>query len=185
MKTTALLIIDMQRDFVEPGAVLCVAGAAATVADIDAFAHAAREKGWPVVHIVRAHKRDGSDAEPQRRILFSESDGYCVAGSIGAEIVDAISVMPEDAIVRKTRFSGFFRTELDELLQSKGIGRVVVAGTQYPNCIRATAVDALSRDYEVAVAIDCCSAQTPEVAAANIADMERMGITCLPWRELC
>lgn len=181
---TALLIIDMQRDFVEPRAVLCVAGAAATVPAIDALARRGRELGWAIIHIVRAHRADGSDAEPARRHLFADSSGYCVAGTRGAEIVDGISVCTSDITVVKTRFSGFFRTDLDSILSRLGTRRIVVAGTQYPNCIRATAVDALMRDYEVAVCTDCCSAADEQTARANVADMRRMGICCLPADDI-
>lgn len=177
---TALLIIDMQRDFVEPSAVLCVAGAAATVPAIDTLARRGRELGWTVIHVIRVHRADGSDAEPARRHLFTGGSGYCVAGSRGAEIVDGISVCPSDITVIKTRFSGFYRTDLDGILSRLGTRRIVIAGTQYPNCIRATAVDALMRDYEVTVCTDCCSAADEQTARANIADMRRMGISCLP-----
>jgi nicotinamidase-related amidase len=81
--------------------------------------------------------------------------------------------------VVKTRFSGFFKTELHEFLQRLDIKRLVLAGTQYPNCIRATAIDAISLDYETVICTDACSATSPEVAAANIYDLEHMGIDCV------
>lgn len=59
-----------------------------------------------------------------------------------------------------------------------------MAGTQYPNCVRGTAVDALYRDFRVIVVSDACSAQTPEVAEANIRDMRGMGIVCEPLDRL-
>ncbi len=184
MKDTALLVIDMQRDFVEADGALPVAGAAATVGEIARCAAEMRRRGATVVHVVRAHHPSGSDAETFRRRLFESGGGYCVEGTRGAEIVDGLAPCPDDVVVRKTRFSGFFRTELDEVLRSRGIARVVVAGTQYPNCIRATAVDALARDYRVEVATDCCSAASEAVAVANVADMRLMGIRCEPWRRL-
>ena len=58
------------------------------------------------------------------------------------------------------------------------------AGTQSPNCVRGTAVDALYRDFRVIVGSDACSAQTPEVAEANIRDMRGMGIVCEPLDRL-
>lgn len=56
--------------------------------------------------------------------------------------------------------------------------------TQYPNCIRTTAVDALARDYQTIVATDACSAQTERIAANNIEDMRNMGLACLTFQEL-
>ena len=61
---------------------------------------------------------------------------------------------------------------------------VIISGTQYPNCIRGTAADAMSYDYDVTVVTDCCSAKTPEIASANITDMENMGIECITLEEL-
>jgi hypothetical protein len=64
------------------------------------------------------------------------------------------------------------------------VKRIVLTGTQYPNCIRATAVDAMSLDYEVVLCTDACSAASTEVAAANIYDLEYMGIECISLKEM-
>lgn len=184
LNATALLIIDMQNDFVDERGVLPVAGAKATIADIAAFADEIRRRGAKVIHVIRRHDPSGSDAEPFRRHLFESGSGYCVEGTPGAEIVAGLEPDESDIVVVKTRFSAFFRTDLDDILEANGIRRIIIAGTQYPNCIRATAVDALSRDYRVEIATDCCSAASSEVEAANISDMKAMGIDCRPWREL-
>jgi nicotinamidase-related amidase len=175
---TAVLVIDMQNDFVLPGATLCVSGAKATVPAIAQLLDYARANGWAVVHIIRQHNASGCDAEPFRRHLFENGSGFCVKGTRGAEIVDELQPKSGDYQVVKTRFSGFFKTELHEFLQRLDIKRLVLAGTQYPNCIRATAVDAISLDYETVICTDACSAASPEVAAANIYDLEQMGIDC-------
>jgi nicotinamidase-related amidase len=181
---TAVLVIDMQNDFVLPGAPLCVSGAKATIPAIAQLLDHARRNGWTVVHIIRQHDVSGCDAEPYRRHLFENGSGFCVKSTCGAQIVDELQPKNEDYQVVKTRFSGFFKTELHELLQRLGIKRLVLAGTQYPNCIRATAVDAISLDYETVVCTDACSAAYPEVATANIYDLERMGIECLSLKEI-
>ncbi len=182
---TAILIVDMQRDFVLPGRTLCVAGAAATVPHIADIIRRGREAGAAIIHIIRLHAPDGSDAEPARRHLFDNNGaGYCVKGTAGADIVGGLEPAPSDHVVIKTRFSGFFRTTLDSLLQRLGADTLLICGTQYPNCIRATAVDAISRDYTVVVLTDCTSAQTSEIADANIADMRRMGIACVRSDEV-
>ena len=173
----ALLIIDMQRDFVLPGAPLCVAGALPSVPVVRRLLDRARDRGWPVFHVVREHAPDGGDAEPCRRHLFRAGGGVCVAGTTGAAVVDERKLV-------KTRFSGFYRTSLEDELRALGVSTVLVAGTQYPNCVRGTAVDALYRDFRVIVVSDACSAQTPEVAEANIRDMRGMGIVCEPLDRL-
>ncbi|MDP3427783.1 MAG: isochorismatase family protein, partial [Humidesulfovibrio sp.] len=70
------------------------------------------------------------------------------------------------------------------VLRRLGVATLVLAGTQYPNCIRATAVDAMCRDYRVLVVTDACSAQTEAVAQANIFDLSNMGVACVPLGEL-
>ena len=180
----ALLIIDMQRDFVLPGAPLCVAGAFPSLPVVRRLLDEARARAWPVFHIVREHAPDGSDAETFRRHLFQDGTGFCVAGAPGCAIVDELAPFPGESKVLKTRFSGFYRTSLEEQLRARGVDTVVVAGTQYPNCVRGTAVDALYRDFRVIVVTDACSAQTPEVAEANIRDLRGMGIVCQPLAAL-
>ena len=180
----ALLIIDMQRDFVLPGAPLCVAGALPSVPVVRRLLDRARDRGWPVFHVVREHAPDGGDAEPCRRHLFRAGGGVCVAGTTGAAVVDELTPLPGERKLVKTRFSGFYRTSLEDELRALGVSTVLVAGTQSPNCVRGTAVDALYRDFRVIVVSDACSAQTPEVAEANIRDMRGMGIVCEPLDRL-
>lgn len=181
---TALVIIDMQNDFVLPGAPLCVKGAQPTVPTIRELLDRARAEGWHVIHVVREHRRDGSDVEAGRASLFTDGPGICVPGTEGARIVDELLPLPDEIILRKRRFSAFFHTELDMILRRLRVGTLLIAGTQYPNCVRGTAVDAMSLDYRPVVITDACSAQRAEVAASNIRDMKNMGIACVPLAEL-
>lgn len=180
----ALLIIDMQNDFVMPGAPARVAGAAATLPALRALREHARAQGWAVIHVTRKHRADGSDVESFRRSAFVDGKGICVAGTPGADIVPELTPLPGEYRLVKTRFSAFLFTELDSLLRRLGVGVVVLSGTQYPNCVRATAVDAMARDYATFVVTDATSAQTPEVAAANVLDLSNMGVACLSLAEL-
>lgn len=70
------------------------------------------------------------------------------------------------------------------MLRRMGVKTVVLCGTQYPNCVRGTANDAMSYDYETIIDTDACSAKTPEVAVANVFDMKNMGIKCLSLEEI-
>lgn len=180
----ALAVIDMQNDFVLPGAIACVAGAQATVPTLRRLLGQARAEGWAVIHVTREHRADGSDVELFRRGAFAQGRGICVAGTRGADIVAGLSPLPGEHRLAKRRFSAFLFTEFDALLRRLGVQTLVLAGTQYPNCIRATAVDAMAHDYRVVVVTDACSAQTPEVAQANIRDLCAMGILCAALEEL-
>lgn len=180
----ALAVIDMQNDFVLPGAPACVAGALATVPALRRLLDQARAAGWQVFHVYRQHRPDGSDAEAFRCELFAKGRGICIAGTPGADIVPELAPLPGEHRVIKRRFSAFLGTQFDLVLRRLGVQTLVLAGTQYPNCLRATAVDALSRDYRVLVVTDACSAQSEAVAQANILDLGNMGVLCVPLAEL-
>lgn len=180
---TAILVVDMLNDFVLPGAPMRVEGAIATVPAIADFLAHGRAHGRAIIYINREHRASGVDAEMTRRHLFAEGKPFCVPGTRGAEVVEALRPEADDIIVAKQRFSAFVGTDLDLVLRGLGVKTVYVTGTQYPNCIRATAVDSMGLDYLTRVCTDCCSAATPEVAEANIYDLRMMGIECAPSTE--
>jgi len=70
------------------------------------------------------------------------------------------------------------------MLRRLAVTHLVMCGTQYPNCIRATIFDAVSLDYRVTLVTDATSAQTAEIAAANILDIANIGVTCVTTDEL-
>lgn len=179
----ALLIIDMQNDFVLPGGLVTVAGALATVPTIRRLLDAFRAHAWPVLHITRAYRADGSDVELFRRESFLRGPQYLLPGSVGARIVPELAPLPGEPVLVKPRFSAFMGTALDLTLRRLGVQELVIAGTQYPNCIRATVLDAVCLDYAVTVVTDACSAQTDAVAQANIADMAAIGVRCVSAAE--
>ncbi len=136
----------MQRAFVEPDQPLCVAGAAATVPALIITVNDARKSGSLIVWIRREYKADGSDMEAFRREKMRANGTLNVMaeGSYGAQPVAGLEGEPGDPVVIKKRFSGFFGTDLKEMLDAHHIDTVVIAGTQTPNCVRATAFDAVS-----------------------------------------
>jgi isochorismatase family protein len=181
----AIIIIDMQNDFVEPDGVLCVAGAKPTIPAIQNLVKYGRDNGWKIIYIIREHRPSGLDVDEPRVPLFTDGKpGYCVPGTWGAEIVKGLEPEKDDLVVAKFRNSAFFNTQLDLILRRLGVNTVILAGTQYPNCVRGTANDAMSYNYETVVCTDACSAKTPEVAQANIYDMRNMGIECISLDEL-
>jgi nicotinamidase-related amidase len=175
----ALIIVDMQNDFVLPGAPACVAGAFATLPKIGEALAFWRQKAWPVIYLYREYRRDGSDIEVTRLESFLRGTRFCLPGSEGAKIVQAIEPLAGEFQVMKNRFSGFMDTELDFILRRQNVESIVVCGTQYPCCVRATLVDGLCYGYHTTCLTDATSAQSEEVARANIRDLENMGIHCV------
>jgi nicotinamidase-related amidase len=179
----ALIIIDMQNDFVLPGAPVCVAGAHATVPRIKRLLDFFRAKAWPVFHVVREYRPDGSDIEFTRLHGFLNDKNYAVPGTEGCEIVADLAPVGGEYRVVKNRFSGFMNTELDFMLRRIGATHLVVCGTQYPNCIRTTIFDAIAHGYPVINVTDATSAQTPQIAEANITDLKNIGVDCITLEE--
>ena len=166
----AILVIDMQNDFVDPKGKLCVAGAKATIPDIQKLLAYGRTKNWKIVWVIRPHRSSGVDVDAPRIPLFLDGKGgYCVPGTWGGALADGLRPDSSDIILPKYRNSAFFHTNLDDMLRRMG---------------RGTANDAMSYDYETIIDTDACSAKTPEVAAANVFDMKNMGIKCLSLVEI-
>ncbi len=172
---TALMVVDMQKDFVEPGGAMRIPGAKEVVPGIKEALEASREAGLPIFHVKRVHRADGSDVEKFRYEMFRKTP-YAVEKTEGSEIVEELKPARGETVLPKTRFSAFFHTNLDALLKRTGVGEIVLAGIQSPNCIRATAVDALALDYDVVLLTDAIGSQTKEVHDANMRDMESMGM---------
>jgi nicotinamidase-related amidase len=179
----ALIIIDMQNDFVLPGSSACVAGAYDTVSFIKRLLDFFRMNKLPVFHVVREYRADGSDIEMNRLDGFLRKGLYLVPGTKGCEIVEALRPMDGEYRVMKNRYSCFMNTEVDFMLRRIGATHLVVCGTQYPNCIRATIFDAVCHGYHVINITDATSAQTPEIAQANIVDIRNIGVDCISLDE--
>lgn len=180
----AILVVDMQNAWVLPSSRFHVAGAYATLPAIAQFLDYGRAHDWAIIYICRIHRPSGIDAELFRRHFFEEGHPVCIEGTPDAAICDAIKPKHGDIFVEKQRFSGFFQTDLDIVLRGLGVKNVYVTGTQYPNCVRGTAVDAMCLDYITTVVTDCCSAASEEVAEANIYDIRNMGIPCVPSTDI-
>uniref|UniRef100_A0A7N0TFJ6 Isochorismatase-like domain-containing protein n=1 Tax=Kalanchoe fedtschenkoi TaxID=63787 RepID=A0A7N0TFJ6_KALFE len=188
LSRTALLVIDMQRDFIDDTSPIRVAGGKALVPNIVEAVQVCRNHGALVVWVVREHDPLGRDVEQFRRHFYAPGKaGAAVKGSAGAELVDQLVIEQDDYKLVKTRFSAFFNTHLHSVLQGLGIDSLVVAGVQTPNCIRQTVFDAVSLDYKsVTVLVDATAAATPEIHTANILDMKNVGVaikTVQEWRE--
>tara|TARA_B100000315_G_C14236020_1_gene433157 strand:- start:39 stop:608 length:570 start_codon:yes stop_codon:yes gene_type:complete len=178
MKNTALLIIDMQNDFVLEGAPMQVQGGLGIIDNVKRVLQLFREKQFPVVHVIRSHDASGDDVEITRKDIFSKTP-FTVPGTSGIEVVDALQPLPGEKVIEKKRMSGFFDTALDSMLRSLGVEAVVVVGVQTPNCVRATAFDAVAYNYETYLVEDATAAQTPEVHSSNVLDMKDIGINVI------
>lgn len=173
----------MQNDFCLPGAPLAVGGAMAVVPRVIEAVEACRRLALPVVWVVRGHHPTGVDVERVRAGHFANGSGALVTGTPGAALVEGLQPLPHEPVVVKQRWSAFFATPLDLVLRRLGVDRLVLAGVQTPNCIRATAYDAVSLDYQVTVLADATASSSADIQAQNLRDLRAIGVATPLLRE--
>lgn len=147
----ALLVIDMQRDFIAEGAPYeCGADGRAIVDRINRLAAACREAGIPIVFTRQVHRADGSDLGVVRHLHPLTAAGAALRdGTEGVELYPEIEIGPEDHLIRKPRYSAFFGTDLDTVLRNLGAEVLIVTGVATNVCCESTTRDGFFRDYKV------------------------------------
>lgn len=184
----ALLVIDLERGFIDESSPLCIRGAGATLPACGQAIAYAREAGVPVFFIHRAYRANGSDVEACRYPGWQAGGKPLAPGSTGPGSVETppeVTPQEGDYVVLKPRFSAFFHTELDLILRRLGVRTLYLTGTTTPNCIRTTCYDGLSLDYNVGILTDCCSSNSDEIQQANMVDMANIGATLMTCAEFC
>jgi nicotinamidase-related amidase len=167
---TALIMVDMQCDFVEPDGLFGTLGV-----DLSMYPHVrprlaallagARRHGVMVVHLQNT-ALPGRMADSPSQIRFnlrmhktSRRDGpplcYTIPGTPGHEFTRDVAPLAQELVVQKYRSSGFWGTNLDMILRSNGIKTVVLGGCTTEGCVESTARDAMFNDYYVVIAEDC------------------------------
>jgi nicotinamidase-related amidase len=151
--TTALVVIDMQNDFVKRGGGLPVPAAEATVPAIRGLLDLARANRMRIVYSQDTHRR----GDPEWRIW----PAHCLEGSWGWEIVPELAPGRGDTVLRKVRYDAFFGTSLDHLLRVWGVGTLIICGTVANIGVQCTAASAAMRWYHVVIPRDAISALEP------------------------
>lgn len=179
-----LLIIDMQYDFLEKSSPLFVDECRDIIANIKDILNKFREMGLPRIFVKREHRESGIDIDLTRKDLFIEKGGFLIEKKCGSEIVDELKPLDNEIVIIKRRFSAFFGTELDLILRRMEIKTLILTGIQTPNCIRTTAFDGISLDYEVIVISDATKSKSEEIQKNNLNDMKDVGIKILKTEEI-
>lgn len=154
MPHKALIIVDMLCDFIEEGAPMEVPAGRWIVENIAGEIRYAREKGRPIIFICQSHEKDDPD--------FDARPHYAVKGTPGAEVIEALEPQAGDQVVLKTGYSGFFRTNLEKILDELDIDEVFITGVTTNTCVLYTAMDAVQRGFGVIVPGPCVAALTEE-----------------------
>ena len=164
----AVLVIDMQHEFVDEGAPIECPGGRDIIPDIQKLLNAARAKGVPVIYTQEAHRAEKVDFGLE---LQGDEPEHCLEGTLGVEIVPALAMQPGDFLIVKRRYSAFFATDLDILLRGLEVNLLVLTGVATDVCVRATAQDAQQLNYRVIVPPECVagtSVARHEAALENV-----------------
>jgi nicotinamidase-related amidase len=180
---TALIMVDMQCDFIEPDGLFGTLGIDLSMYTesrprLAALLAAARRSGTRVIHVqntalpgrlsdspsyirfnLRMHQAARRDGPPLR---------YSLPGTRGHEFAPEFTPLADELVVRKYRSSGFWGTNLDLLLRSNGIKTVVFGGCTTEGCVESTARDAMFNNYYVVIAEDCVASDDRAQHAASL-----------------
>ncbi|SEL34208.1 Nicotinamidase-related amidase [Bosea lupini] len=172
----ALVIIDMQRDFLEPGGFGAALGndvslLMAAVEPCRRMLAGARAAGLLVIHTREGHRPDLSDAPrakvergaPEKRIGAPGPMGrILIRGEAGHDIVPALAPLPEEPVIDKPGKGAFYQTDLDLMLRNRGIETLLVCGVTTEVCVHTTVREANDRGYRCLVLADACASYFPE-----------------------
>jgi nicotinamidase-related amidase len=172
----ALIIIDMQRDFLEPGGFGEALGNDVSRLSVIVPACAAllsglRAGGIPIIHTREGHRPDLSDAPkakvergaPSMRIGDEGPMGrILIRGEAGHDIVAELRPLPGEPVVDKPGKGAFYQTDLDLMLRNGGIDTLLVCGVTTEVCVHTTIREANDRGYKCIAVADCCASYFPE-----------------------
>jgi len=147
---TAVVVVDMQNDFVKEGAPIEVPLARAMVPRVNRLLAVCRERKIPVIyihHVIRGGDIDAGRLADHHELI--RNNKAIIAGTENVEIYEEIKPEAHDLLVSKPRYSAFYGTDLEAILRSKGIDTLIIAGTVTNVCCDSTTRDAFSRAYKV------------------------------------
>ncbi|QBR04071.1 cysteine hydrolase family protein [Paraburkholderia pallida] len=188
-RTTALVLIDMQRDFIEPGGfgealgndVSLLAGIVPTVARLLAHARAA---GWQVVHTRESHAPDLSDCPPAKRLRGTPNARIGDAGPMGRilirgepgnDIVEALAPLEGELVIDKPGKGAFYATRLGEELAQRGVTHLVFAGVTTEVCVQTSMREANDRGFECLLVEEATASYIPAFRDATLSMIHSQG----------
>ncbi len=163
----ALLIIDMINDFLDPKGVLyCGDEVRNIVPSLSVHLNLFREKGWPVLFLCDSHRPEDEE--------FKAFPPHAIENTWGAEIIPELAPQPGEKIVRKTRFSGFYQTDLEKILRQLQVTEIHLTGVCTSICVMDTAAGAFYRGFKIVVYEDSVGDFDPEMHRFALLRMERV-----------
>jgi nicotinamidase-related amidase len=187
--STALLVIDMQRDFLEPGGFGAALGndvseLRRTIAPLQGLLGAFRAAGLPVLHTREGHLPDLSDCPPSKlargapAARIGDPGPYgriLVRGEPGHDIIAELAPLPGEPVIDKPGKGAFYATALADLLSEHDITSLVVTGVTTEVCVHTTVREANDRGYECLVVSDCVGSYFPEFQRVGLSMVAAQG----------
>lgn len=176
MQKTAVLVIDMQKDFTLPTGRFYYPETTGVM--METFAdklNRMRALGALIVIVYTAHPADSKEVNPELTRMFRNGKkAALVEGSEGAQLDERIPYDPEkDILFRKFAPSAFFNTNLHEILRERGIENILICGVKTNVCCRATATDAYSHQFRTYIISDMLGTNTKEINDFHLAEMTK------------
>lgn len=167
MSKKALIIVDMLNDFVDKkGALYCGDTVLPIIPFIRQRLKASRDRKDLVVFLQDSHEQNDKE--------FERFPKHSVTGSWGSEIIPQLSPLPRETIIPKKRFSGFFETDLENVLKAAGVSKVEVVGVCTSICVMDTVGGLANRDYKVTVPVKGVADFNPELHQFSLKRMEQV-----------
>jgi biuret amidohydrolase len=188
-RSCALVVIDMQRDFVDPGGFGEALGNDVSllrkaIAPTKRVLDAVRRRGLLVIHTREGHRPDLADLPEAKKLRGRLKTGIgdagpmgriLVRGEYGHDIIDELKPAPGEPVVDKPGKGAFYATDLDSMLHNRGIRQLVVCGVTTEVCVNTTVREANDRGYDCLVLDDCVGSYFPEFQTAALAMIKAQG----------
>jgi nicotinamidase-related amidase len=181
---TALLIIDMQRDFLDSAGYIAQTGVdvgllRAIIPQVSRLLSAARRCGIPVVHTREGHRPDLSDLSAIKRRRAAGAGApigslgplgrLLVRGEPGHDIIEELAPLAGEPVIDKPGFGAFYATDLELILRTAGIGSLALSGVTTDICVHSTLREAIDRGFDCVTVGDACAAGDPAIHDAMLA----------------
>ncbi len=163
----ALLIVDMQKFFLDPASPTFTCGGLGILPNVKKLIEAFRQNNCPVIYTCHVHHPDRIDAG----IMGWWWEGMCLEGSAESEVHDEIAPLPNEKVIFKHRYSAFYNTDLETVLRCQHIEDLVIAGIMTNMCCESTARDAYYRDYRVFFPADGTGSINEEMHVASLLNL--------------
>ena len=151
-----LIVVDVQRDFVEFDDETRAREAGNVVERINEFATEYRDSGRTPIFVRTIHGEHVDSGTWKEKYESQDRQPPCLKGTSGSEFAAGLDVLDSDVIVTKNRYDAFYNTNLQTYLDSNDVSEVLICGVKTEVCVESTVRAAYNRDYDVTVLTDCC-----------------------------